>query len=364
MKRTSAVSATLLLFSFLLPVQAEEQKNLPGVVVTQVEKSDLMGAFRVVGRIKATERVDLVPRVSGFLEERLFKEGRNVKTGEVLFRIEKASYEIKRNQASADLASAKASLKNASAELKRTRTLRQKGAASASELELAEAKRDQQKAAVMLAQAGLDSANLDLEYTSIRSPIDGRITTAKFSVGNLVTTSSGALATVVKTDPVYVEINISEKRMIEARRRGLNLENPPVAPRLILADGSVYEQKGAFDFVSPEVNQNTDTIQIRAVFPNENNLLLPGEFVHVSIEQKDAQPVLAVPQSAVQKDKEGYYVLAVDRDNKVQVRKVQLGFQEDGLWEVKAGLDAGERIIVEGLQKVQPGVQVNPVERQ
>ena len=340
-----------------------DDKPLPGVIVTTVQESDISPVFSVVGRIEAKERVELLARVSGFLEERLFDEGRKVNQGQVLFKIEQASYQIQKQQAAADLAGAKAGLKNAEAELKRKQQLRKKGATSKAELELAEANRDQAKAKVLLAQAGLDNANLNLAYTEIKSPIDGRISKANFSVGNLISTSSGPLATIVKTDPIYVELNISEKLMIEARKQGINLENPPVAPSLVLSDGSVYENKGEFEFISPEVDRNTDTILIRATFPNPNGVLLPGEFVHVQIEQKDQQPLLAIPQSSVQKNKEGYYVLVIDREDKVAVRQVQLGRQESGQWEVRTGLNKGERIIIEGLQKVQPGIQVNPVEQ-
>lgn len=349
--------------SVLLANDADSNKPLPGVIFSSVDYSDINPAFNVIGRIQATERVEILSRVSGFLEERLFEEGRSVNAGDVLFRIEQASYKIQELQAQAELAGAKAGLKNAEAELKRSRQLRKKGASSVSEVELAEANRDKAKAQVMLAQAGLDSAILNLSYTEIKTPISGRISKATFSVGNFISTSSGTLATVVTTHPVYVESNISEKLMIEARRQGLNLENPPVAPSLVLSDGSLYEQKGQFEFVSPEVDINTDTILIRASFPNEGGLLLPGEFVSVRIEQKDQQPIIAVTQSAIQKDNEGYYVLVVDRENRVEVRKVQLGIQEKGLWEVTAGLNIGERIVVEGLQKVQPGMKVNAVEQ-
>lgn len=356
------ISLCCFLILFSGPSQSDD-KPLPGVIVTMVQESDINPVFSVVGRIEAKERVELLARVSGFLEQRLFEEGREVKQGQTLFKIEQASYQIQKQQAAADLAGAKAGLKNTEAELSRKQQLRKKGAASKAELELAEANRDQAKAKVMQAQAGLDNANLNLAYTQIKSPIDGRISKANFSVGNLISTSSGPLATIVKTDPIYVELNISEKLMIEARKQGINLENPPVAPSLVLSDGSQYEEKGEFEFISPEVDRNTDTILIRATFPNNNGVLLPGEFVHVQIEQKDQQPLLAIPQSSVQKNKQGYYVLIVDRENKVAVRQVQLGRQQEGQWEVTTGLTKGERIIIEGLQKVQPGVQVNAVEQ-
>jgi membrane fusion protein (multidrug efflux system) len=352
-----------LLLSFLLLSPGLSQADkLPGVVVTTVEKSNLTPVFSVVGRIEATERVELLPRVSGYIEERLFTEGGSVTKGQLLFRIEKAPYKIALQQAQADLAGARAGLKNSEAELTRMQQLRKKSAVSKSDLELAEANRDQNKAQVMLAQAGLDNANLNLSYTEIKSPIDGRIGQANFSVGNLISPNTTTLATVVTTDPIYVELHISEKVMIEARRNGLNTNQAPNAPTLKLSDGSAYSEQGTFTFISPEVNRNTDTLMIRVAFPNKEGLLLPGEFVQVQIEKKNQKAAVAIPQSAVQKNSENYYVLVVDKENKVEVRPVQLGRQQQGQWEVKTGLLIGERIIVEGLQKVRPGAEVSPVE--
>jgi membrane fusion protein (multidrug efflux system) len=353
-----------LFFAFILLSPALSQANkLPGVVVTTVEQSDLTPVFHVVGRIEATERVELLPRVSGYIEERLFTEGGSVTKGQLLFRIEKAPYNIALQQAQADLAGAQAGLKNAEAELSRMKVLRKKSAVSKSDLELAEANRDQNKAQVMLAQAGLDNANLNLSYTEIKSPIDGRIGQANFSVGNLISPNTTTLATVVTIDPIYVELNISEKIMQEARRNGLNNKQAPIHPTLVLSDGSSYSELGTFTFISPEVNRNTDTLMVRVSFPNKQGLLLPGEFVKLQIEKKNQKVLVAIPQSAVQKNKDNYYVLVIDKENKVEVRPVQLGRQQQGQWEVKAGLVIGERIIVEGLQKVRPGAEVNPVEQ-
>ena len=353
-----------LFFAFILLSPALSQANkLPGVVVTTVEQSNLVPVFSVVGRIEATERVELLPRVSGYIEERLFIEGGSVTKGQLLFRIEKAPYKIALQQSQADLAGAQAGLKHAEAELSRMQQLRKKSAVSKSDLELAEATRDQNKAQVMLAQAGLDNANLDLSYTEIKSPIDGRIGQANFSVGNLISPNSTTLATVVTIDPIYVELNISEKVMLEARRNGLDNQQAPRNPTLILSDGSVYSEPGTFTFISPEVSRNTDTLMIRISFPNKQGLLLPGEFVKVQIEKKNQKVLVAIPQSAVQKNKDNYYVLVIDKENKVEVRPVQLGRQQQGQWEVKTGLVIGERIIVEGLQKVRPGAEVNPVEQ-
>lgn len=336
-------------------------ENLPGVVVTTVKKSDISPVFNVAGRIEATERIELLPRVSGYIEERLFEEGGIVEKDQLLFRIEKAPYKIQLQQAQADLAGAQAGLKNAEAELKRAKQLRKSAAVSKADLELAEAKRDQSKAQVMQAKAGLDNANLNLSYTDIKSPIHGRISKANFSVGNLISPSTTTLATVLTTDPVYVELHISEKVLLDARRNGLTGKQPKVQPTLLLSDSSKYPESGTFVFISPEVDRNTDTIMIRVSFPNTQGLLLPGEFVQVQISHSEQAESIAIPQSAVQKDKDNYYVLVLDKENTVEVRPVILGLQQDGLWEVKTGLVLGERIIIEGLQKVRPGAKVNPV---
>ena len=351
------VLMTAATFSF-----AETERQAPAVVVEQVSESELQQAFKLVGRIEAAAKVDLLARVTGFLEERLFTEGTLVEAGKPLFRIEQAPYDIAKQQAEAELAGAQAALKNAQVQLERNQSLRKKAVVSQSQLDLSIAERDQARANVLKAEAGLRKAQLDLDYTLVKSPITGRIGKAHYSTGNLVGPNSSTLATVVQLDPIYVELSVSEKAMIEARRQGIDLENPPVAPTLRLSDGSDYEHPGTFNFVDPQVDRSTDTIRVRATFPNPDGILLPGEFVNVLVKERKALTVVSVPQSAVQKDREGYFVLTVDRDNKVELRRVQLGEQFNGRWAVQHGLLKGERIIIEGLQKARPGSIVQPVE--
>jgi len=339
-----------------------ESPPLPAVTVTTVAETSETPTFRMIGRIEAAERVEIMPRVTGYLQQRLFKEGHRVEAGSELFLIETDSYEIAVEQAKAELASARAALKNAQFTLKRNRELKKRNAVAQAKLDQSEADRDQAQAQVMKAKAGLRKAELDLSYTRVKAPITGRIGTATYSTGALVSPYSKPLVTIVQQDPIYVEITVSEKLMIEARRDGLDLDNPPVKPSLVLSDGSRYGHPGEFNYVSPEVDRNTDTIRIRATFPNPEGILLPGEFVHVSVQNKQPQKMITIPQSAVLKDREGYYVLTVNRDNSVEKRPVEAGEQRKGRWQINGGLAQGERVITEGLQKVRPGIQVKAIE--
>ena len=163
-------------------------------------------------------------------------------------------------------------------------------------------------------------------------------------------------------DPIYVTLAVSEKSMLEARRRGINLKNPPVAPTIKLSDGSFYSEQGRFDYVDTSVNTSTDTILVRAEFANSKGVLLPGELVQVVITNKQREMRVTVKQSAVQKDKKGYFVLTVNDENNVDVKRITVGQQTDGQWEVLSGLNEGEKVIIEGLQKVRAGSNVSPVE--
>ena len=205
------------------------------------------------------------------------------------------------------------------------------------------------------------AAELNLGYTTVVSPISGKISTAKYSVGNLVTTTSDPLATVTSVDPIYVTIGVSEKQMIDARKRGIDLKNPPVAPFLRLSDGTDYKFPGAFNYLSPDVNQSTDTITARVQFPNPKGVLLPGQFVTVVIRPKQTERSIVVPQVAVQRDSEGYFVLVVDREDKVEARRITAERQVETDWVVSNGLATGERVIIDGIQKVRPTMVVKPV---
>ncbi|WP_179954042.1 efflux RND transporter periplasmic adaptor subunit [Denitrobaculum tricleocarpae] len=343
------------------PALAQQAAEPPSVIVVPAERRDITPTFSYLGRAEAVDTVELRARVSGFLEKRNFREGTEIKAGEVLFEIERDTYEITVQQREADLTGAKATLQNAQADFSRKETLVKRGTASEASLDSARATLGTGRASVLQAEAALRAANLDLSYTEVISPIDGKISRARYSVGNFVGPNSEPLATVISLDPIYVTIAVSEKQLIEARRQGINLDNPVVAPSLQLSDGSFYEHPGEFDYLDSTVNQSTDTVTARAVFPNPERLLLPGEFVTVVVRQITPQSAVVIPQASVQKDQKGYFVLVVDRANKVEVRRVTLGDQVEMDWVVNDGLTEGEQVIVQGLQKVQPEMLVNPV---
>ena len=360
----SAFAGSLMTLVVLLPAHALAQQSdpaPPSVIVQAIEEKDVTPEFRYVGRVVATDTVSIRARVQGTLEARNFVEGSIVEKGQLLFSIEKPPYEVVVDQRKAELASAKATVVNATADFTRQKSLEGQEFASEAKLDQAKAAKLTAEADVLKAEAALRAAELDLGYTNLTSPITGKISTANYSVGNLVSANSDPLATVTSMDPVYVTIGVSEKDMLETRKRGIDLKNPPVAPTLRLSDGSSYDQPGAFNYLSPDVNQSTDTIVARAQFANPKGILLPGQFVTVVIRPKETERSIVVPQVAVQRDGQGYYVLVIDRENKVEVRRIEADRQVGTDWVVSSGLVTGERVIVDGIQKVRPAMVVNPV---
>lgn len=354
------ISALLLCVPTFLAAQTPPAPP-PTVMIHTIAEKDVTPEFQYVGRIEAKSTVAIRARVEGFLQERSFEEGRMVKKGQRLFTIEKAPYEIIVEQRKADLASAEATLANATSTFKRKEKLRPGAVVSEASLDESKANKLTAEANVLKAKAALRSAELDLSYTDITSPIEGKMSAEAYSVGSLVGPSSDPLATVTSVDPIYVTIGISEKQMINARKRGIDIENPPVAPQLRLSDESVYDQPGEFNYLSPSVNQGTDTITARAEFPNAQGVLIPGQFVTVVIRPKQKETSIVVPQIAVQRDSEGYFVLVINRDNKVEVRRIQAERQDGTDWVVSDGLVTGEKVIVDGIQKVRPQMTVKPV---
>jgi membrane fusion protein (multidrug efflux system) len=331
----------------------------PAVTVAPVVSQQVIDTGGFIGRITAIDKVDIVARVPGFIEERTFTEGQQVKKGDLLFRIEQATYKAAVEQQQANLAKAKATEVNARLQLERGKELVRNNNIPQSTLDQRAADEAAAQANVMEAQALLDQAQINLGYTEIRSPIDGRIGLATYTVGNLVQPSSGKLATVVSQDPIYVIFQASQRDVLEYRRKSAEYKGGHVTIHLRLTDGSTYPHPGVTNFLDVQVDPNTDTVSVRAQLPNPDRVLIPGGVVGVTTERGAPRSALLVPQSAVQLDQAGRYVLLVDDAKKVELRRITTGIEQGRNIVVTAGLKQGELVIVEGIQKVRPGQVVS-----
>jgi membrane fusion protein (multidrug efflux system) len=329
----------------------------PAVTVSPVVDRQVTETGDFVGRVVAIDKVDVVARVAGFVEQRNFTEGQQVKTGDLLFRIEQDTYKAAVDQQSANLAKAKATEVNANLQLQRSQVLVKSQNVPQATVDQLEAAEQAAQADVLQAQALLEQAQINLGYTEIRSPINGRIGLATFTVGNLVGPSSGRLATIVSQDPIYVTFQASEADIIEYRHRVAASadKSPHVTIHIKLPDGSIYPNPGVTNFLDVQVEADTDTVVVRAQLPNPDGLLIPGGIVGVIVEQGAPHSSLVVAQSAVQLDQAGHYVLVVDEAKKVELRRITTGSEQGRDVVVTNGLKEGELVIVEGIQKVHPG---------
>jgi membrane fusion protein (multidrug efflux system) len=329
----------------------------PAVTVAPVTSREVTATGDFIGRVVAIDKVDVVARISGFINERNFTEGQQVKSGDLLFSIEPDTYKAAVDQQAANLAKAKATEVNANLQLQRGQELVRNQNIPQSEVDQRAANAQAAHADVMQAQALLEQAKINLGYTEIRSPIDGRIGIANFTVGNLVSPSSGTLATIVSQDPIYVTFQASEADVIAYKHRiaASADKNPHVTIHIKLPDGTIYPHPGLTNLLDVQVQPDTDTVLARAQLPNPEGMLVPGGIVGVQVERGGPQSLLVVPQSAVQLDQGGHYVLVVGADKKVEQRRITTGVEQGRDVVVTQGLKQGELVIVEGIQKVHPG---------
>jgi membrane fusion protein (multidrug efflux system) len=329
----------------------------PAVTVVSVVSRQVTETGDFIGRVVAIDKVDIVARVSGFIKERNFTEGQQVKTGDLLFHIEPDIYKATVDQQSANVARAKATEVNANLQLQRGQELVHNQNIPQSTVDQRAADEQAAQADVLQAQALLEQAKINLGYTEIRSPIDGRIGLANFTVGNLVSPSSGTLATIVSQDPIYVTFQASEADVIEYKHRiaASADKNPHVNIHIKLPDGSMYPHAGRTNLLDVQVQPDTDTILVRAQLPNPEGMLIPGGIVGVLVDRGAPQSLLVIPQSAVQLDQAGRYVMVVGADKKVEQRRIVAGVEQGRDIVVTQGLKEGDLVIVEGIQKVHPG---------
>jgi membrane fusion protein (multidrug efflux system) len=332
----------------------------PAVTVATVSSKDVSPTYDFLGRVVAVDTVDLRARVEGFLEKRLFNEGQMVKVGDLLFTIEKDQFQAKLDQAKANVAAAQATLTNAQVQYQRALTLVKNQNIPQATVDQRKADQDTAQAAVLQAQAAQELAEIDLGYTDIRAAVAGKIGLAKLSPGNLVSPASGVLATIVSQDPIYVTFPVSQRQILDIRaaEAGSGATPADAVIHLRLADGSAYPEAGKIDFADNQVSQATDTLTIRAVFPNPEGTLVDGQFATVTAAASKGEASLVVPQAALQIDQAGPYVLVVDDQSKVDVRRIKPGDSTGTETVVLDGLKGGEKVIVDGALKVRPGMTV------
>jgi len=340
----------------------------PQVAVITVKAEDVPITNDLPGRIAATRVAEVRPRVSGIVVERVFEQGSQVKEGDVLYRIDPAPFQVQVDSAEATLRRAKAVQTQARVDSERQEQLKKSNVASAQAYDDAIAKLAQADADVAIAQAGLETAKLNLQYADVKAPISGRIGRALITEGALVSAGGTEnLATIQQLDPVYADFTQSATDLMRLRKAlqdgALMADNNSAEVKLMLDDGSEYPHPGKLLFSEAAVDETTGQVTLRGEFPNPDGDLLPGMYVRVLIEQGIEKGAVLVPQQAVQRDASGSaLVYVVSADNKAGARSVRVGRASGTRWVITDGLKDGEKIIVEGFQKVQPGGEVVPSE--
>jgi membrane fusion protein, multidrug efflux system len=337
----------------------------PAVGVVQAKRAATTQTNEFLGRIQAIERYNVLARVTGFLDKRYFREGAEVKKDDLLFKIEQPPFQADVAGKKATVDQLQAQLENARLTKQRAQTLITTPAGQQSTLDTAVASERALAAQVAAAEAALRQSEINFAYTEIHAPIDGRIGRTSITEGNVVGPTSGVLATIVSQDPVYVTFPVPVRTMLQLRERsGFNA----AVVKIRLPDGRLYAQEGKLEFVDNTIASDTDTIILRGTLPNPRlngsptspRELFDGEFVRVLFE--DAQPVetISLPRAAILSDQEGDYVFVVGEQNKVEKRRLRLGQSTPSTAVVVSGLIEGESVVLEGLQRVKPGIVVTP----
>lgn len=339
----------------------------PAVVVEKVEVQDVSSPARFTARVEAIEAVDIRARVTGFLRSVTFKDGQAVKAGDTLFEIEPDQLQASVASARAQVARAEATRKSSLASLERNRTLLARRTVAQATLDDAQAAFDVAAADVQVAEAALNSAELNLSYARITAPISGSIGRATFTVGNLVAPDSGVLARIVSLDTIRVAFAMTEGLLVTARQQqasGTTIDPGAFKLSLRLPNGTDYDMPGRIEFVENEVDPQTGTVTARAVFPNPHHILIPGQFVTLSIQEKEIPRLPVVPQTAVLQDRNGRFVYLLGPNNTVSQRHIDTGARVANGWAVTTGLNGGEQVVVQGIQRLADGMTVQPSEAQ
>jgi RND family efflux transporter MFP subunit len=336
----------------------------PQVTVAKALQRQITNYQEFTGRIEAVERVELRPRVSGYIESVAFREGAEVKKGDVLMVIDPRPYEAALKRARAELARAESASRQAQSERERAVKLLALRALSQEEFDARTSGSEKSSADVQAAQAAVDAALLDLEFTRVRAPISGVVGRAEITAGNFVSSGESVLTRLVSIDPVYVSFDGDEAAYLRqeqhAREQGAAKARKPQSVGVGLANEEGYPHEGVMVFTDNQLDPATGTIRARARLSNHDRLFTPGLFARVRLGEGASHPAVLIEDSAVGTDQTRRFVYVVKADNTLEYREVELGALHEGLRVVRSGVAAGERIVVKGLQRVRPGATVAP----
>ena len=361
----------LLLLTALLPAACGKKEAMklptPEVFVTPAVVKDVPVTMELVGQTQGSKDVEIRARVEGYLESVDFREGDFVKEGDLLYRIDPKPFQAAVASQNAQVATMQAKLVQAETEVGRLKPLAEQQAVSRRDYDNAVSSRDAAKAQLDAARAALDKAQLDLGYATIKAPMSGLADLTKVRAGNLVGRGESTLLTTISViDPIYVGASVTEadylkfaERAIAAKAKGKERPEESIVD-LILADGTVYGHKGKLDAVQRAVDSKTGTLAVRLLFPNPERLIRPGQYGRIRFVSEVLSGAVCVPQKAVSELQGVFQVAVVGDGNKSEIRTVKMGPRYGELWVVKEGLKAGEKVVVEGLQSVKPGGEVNP----
>ncbi|MEE3349038.1 MAG: efflux RND transporter periplasmic adaptor subunit [Candidatus Gastranaerophilaceae bacterium] len=342
--------------------KAKRAQQAPEVVVDTVKDVDIVREYSAPGRVMAKYRVDILARISGYLQKSYFKEGDFVKTGQTLFLIEPTEYSNASNVANADISNLKAQLVYAEKQLARAKELVAKDYIAKSQYDNILSQRDSLRAQLASAQSRYNDANRNLGYTNVKAPVDGQIGLINVTLGNYVSPSSGALTTINSIDPIYVTFPL-ESVDYDSLARSDGADNKNRRVELYFSDGSKYKYDGVQDFTDNKVDTSTGTVTMRATFKNPENQLLHGGFVNIKLHANKPIKTPVVPLVAVQENQAGKFVYVVDEQNLPQLVYIKVDGQSGDNWIVKDGLKTGDRIIVDGIQKVMPNAPIRIKEK-
>lgn len=371
----SFTNKLLTLFSIVLALSACKKNDAQtsaatkpqDVSVLELRSEDIPLNFEFSARAQGSKETEIRAQVSGILLKRNYVEGSKVEEGSILFQIDPKPYELALNQANARLSQAKAQYTNAKTQWKRTEELFKEGFASAKTRDEALANMSSLEASVQLAQAEVDTAKLNLDYTTVTAPISGITSMEAQSEGSLISTT-GLLTKIVQVDPIYVIFSLSENELVSFRNmseKGL-IKNPEnkseVIAKVKFSDDTIYEHNGTINFINPTIDEATGTVKLRAVFPNPDNKIKPGQFLRLNMAGLTRLNAIVIPKESVMQEANGSYVYRVNAQNEVETANVKTGLTtQDGKWIIDEGLNPKDKIILNSLLKLRQGAKVNPI---